>query len=32
MTMILGPLLVLAAFAQAQPERTTTGEVVDDKG
>jgi len=32
MTMILGPLLAVMVLAQAQPDRTATGEVVDDKG
>ncbi|MGP0062323.1 MAG: carboxypeptidase regulatory-like domain-containing protein [Isosphaeraceae bacterium] len=32
MLMLLSPLLAVMVFAQAQPARTTTGEVVDDQG
>ncbi len=32
MMMFLGPLLAAMVFAQAQPDRTATGEVVDDQG
>ncbi len=32
MLMLLSPLLTAMVFAQAQPDRTQTGEVVDDQG